>query len=152
MLIDRIPEQGKDFIFDYAKLGPNFAAAVRLLRTADFDAMPLGRNDIDGDKLFVLMQEYTQEEKEPVYEAHDRYADIQLLLRGSERFRWGFGAPGPLKGDLRMVEGVEPYVEFVLRENQFAVFLPGEAHAPGLPEKSGGACRKAVIKVLCAGE
>ncbi len=147
MLIDQLPEKGKRPAFDCALLGPNFAAAARLLETADFDAMPLGRNDIDGDNLFVLMQEYTQQEKEPAYEAHDRYADIQLILRGSERFRWGYGEAGPLTGDLRVVTRVEPFVEFTLRENQFAIFLPGEAHAPGLPEKGPAFCRKAVIKV-----
>ena len=150
MLIDEI-KKGKGFSFDLGKLGKNFAAAEELIRTADFSSMPLGRNDIDGDNLFVLMQEYTQEEKEPAYEAHDRYADIQLILKGSERFRWGYGTPGELKGDFRSVTGVENGVEFTLLENQFVVFLPGEAHAPGLPEKGPAPCRKAVVKVLVNG-
>lgn len=148
MLIDQLPEKGKAFAFDYARLGENFAAAARFLETADFAALPLGRHEIDGDKVFVNIQEYVQQEKEPGYEAHDRYADIQLVLRGSERFRWGAGTPGPLTGDFRPVTGVERFVEFTLRENQFVIFLPGEAHAPGLPEGPAAFCRKAVVKVL----
>ena len=152
MLIDRLPEKGKRFSIDYALLGKHFATAARFLETADFAALALGKHEIDGENVFVNVQEYIQQEKEPAYEAHDRYADIQLVLRGSERFRWGAGAPGPLKGDFREVTGVEDDVEFTLRENQFVVFLPGEAHAPGLPEKGPALCRKAVVKVLCGSE
>ena len=152
MLIDRLPEKGKKFAFDYTRLGKHFGAAVRFLETGDFSALPVGKHAIDGENVFVLMQEYTQQEKEPAYEAHDRYADLQLVLRGSERFRWGAGVPGPLKGDFREVTEVGEHVEFTLRENQFVIFLPGEAHAPGLPEKGPALCRKAVVKVLCEAE
>ena len=146
MLIEEI-QTGKGFSFDLGKLGKNFAAAQEFLLSADFASLSLGRHDIDGDDVFVNIQEYTQEEKEPAYEAHAQYADIQLVLRGSERFRWGLGELGKLKGDFRTVTGVEKYVEFTLHENQFVVFLPGEAHAPGLPERGPAFCRKAVVKV-----
>ena len=149
MLIGMLPEKGEKFAFDYARLGKRFAAAVRFLQEKDLAALPLGKHEIDGENVFVLMQEYTQQEKEPGFEAHDRYADIQLILRGSERFRWGKGVPGSLNGDFREVTQVENAVEFTLRENQFVIFLPGEAHAPGLPEKGPAVCRKAVVKVLC---
>ena len=152
MLIGQLTEKGKGFAFDYARLGKHFAAAVRFLETADFSALPLGKHEIDGENVFVNVQEYTQQEKEPAYEAHDRYADIQVVLRGSERFRWGVGAAGPLQGDFREVTKVQDAVEFTLHENQFVLFLPGEAHAPGLPEKGPAPCRKAVVKVLCEAE
>ncbi len=146
MLIEEI-KKGKGFSFDLGKLGKNFATAQQFLLTADFASLSLGRHEIDGDNVFVNMQEYTQEEKEPSYEAHAVYADIQLVLQGSERFRWGLGELGELKGDFRPVTGVEKYTEFTLHENQFVIFLPGEPHAPGLPEHSKSFCRKAVIKV-----
>ncbi len=152
MLIDTLPAKGKKFDFDYARLGKHFDAAARFMETANFAAMELGKHEIDGENVFVNIQEYVQQEKEPAYEAHARYADIQLVLRGSERFRWGTGAPGPLKGDFREVTGVEDHVEFTLRENQFVIFLPGEAHAPGLPENGPAFCRKAVVKVLCGAQ
>ena len=146
MLIDEI-KSGKGLSLDLKRLGGHFAAAQAFLLTADWAALPPGRHDIDGDNAFVNVQEYAQTEQEPAYEAHDRYADIQLILAGSERFRWGVGLPGALKGDFRTVTGVQAYVAFTLRENQFVVFLPGEAHAPGLPADGPARCRKAVIKV-----
>ena len=146
MLIGEIVK-GKGCSIDLGKLGKNFAAAQEFLLTADLASLPLGRRDVDGDNVFVNIQEYTQEEKQPAYEAHAVYADIQLILQGSERFRWGLGALGELKGDFRPVTGVEKYVEFTLKENQFVIFLPGEPHAPGLPENGAAFCRKAVVKV-----
>ncbi|MBR3105763.1 MAG: YhcH/YjgK/YiaL family protein [Clostridia bacterium] len=146
MLIDEIV-RGKSFSFDLGKLGKNFTTAQEFLLTADFASLSPGRHDIDGDNVFVNIQEYNQQEKEPAYEAHAVYADIQLVLQGSERFRWGLGDLGELKGDFRTVTGVEKYVEFTLKENQFVIFLPGEAHAPGLPEDCPAFCRKAVVKV-----
>ncbi len=150
MFIEEIAK-GKGFSFDWGKLGKNFATAQTFLLNTDFSSLSLGRHDIDGDNVFVNMQEYTQEEKEPAYEAHALYADIQLVLRGSERFRWGLGTLGPLQGDFRTVTGVENCAEFTLHENQFVVFLPGEPHAPGLPEKGPAFCRKAVVKVKVNG-
>lgn len=146
MLIEEIVK-GKGFSFDLGKLGKSFAAAQQFLLTADLASLSPGRYEIDGNNVFVNVQEYTQAEKEPAYEAHAVYADIQLILQGSERFRWGQGTPGELTGDFRAVTGVERFVEFTLREGQFVVFLPGEPHAPGLPEGGPAFCRKAVIKV-----
>lgn len=146
MLIEEI-KKGKEFSLGLEKLGKNFAIAQDYILTADFSSLPVGTHAIAGEDVFVMIQEYTQEEKEPAYEAHDKYADIQLVLQGSERFRWGLGNQGELKGDLRPVRDVEKYVEFTLHENQFVVFLPGEPHAPGLPEHGPAFCRKAVVKV-----
>lgn len=146
MQIEEI-RKGKGFSFDLGKLGKHFAAAQEFLLAADLAALAPGRHDIDGENVFVNIQEYTQAEKEPAYEAHAVYADIQVVLEGSERFRWGLGAPGELKGDFRPVTDVKQYVEFTLQKNQFVIFLPGEAHAPGLPENGPAFCRKAVVKV-----
>lgn len=150
MWIDQIPEKGQKFAFNYEQLGKNFVTAARFMETADFDALPLGRTDIDGDKVYVNMQEYTQEDKAPSYEAHDRYADIQLVVSGSERFRWGLGTVGPLNPvkDKRSAQVDGAYTEFTLYKNQFVIFLPGELHAPCLPENGPAFCRKAVLKVL----
>ncbi len=142
-----IGEIGKGISFDLSRLGKNFAAAQEFLMKGGFASLPVGNHAIAGEDVFVMIQEYTQQEKEPAYEAHDVYADIQLVLQGSERFRWGLGLPGSLKGDFRPVTGVEKFVEFTLHENQFVIFLPGEPHAPGLPEHSPAFCRKAVVKV-----
>ena len=43
MLIDQLPEKGKHFAFDYARLGKHFAAAVRFLEETDLSALPLGK-------------------------------------------------------------------------------------------------------------
>ena len=149
MLIDQIRKEVGKFAFDFGKLGPNFATAQKFLFSQDFSQLPLGKTEIDGKNVYVNVMEYTQAPGEPAFEAHDRYGDIQLVLEGTERFLWGYGELGPLNEakDKRTVK-CENYVSFVLKANQFAIFLPGEAHAPNLPEDQGGFCRKAVVKVL----
>ena len=105
------------------------------------------------------MSENRLEPKEPVFEVHRRYADIQIILRGREGFRYGRKGKelsGKPENDVWFCEA-DRQVPFELEEGGFTVFLPGEAHAPGLyPEKDKGPLspaapvpdRKLVVKVL----
>ena len=64
--------QGLERVFEY------------LART-DLAALPLGRTDIEGDDVYVLLSEADTKPPEQVqFEAHRRYIDIQLVVRGQE--------------------------------------------------------------------
>ncbi|MBQ8136811.1 MAG: YhcH/YjgK/YiaL family protein, partial [Clostridia bacterium] len=58
MIIDQLSTE-KGFSFDPALLGPHFAAAMDFLKKGDFKALAPGRYAVDGENVFVLMQEYT---------------------------------------------------------------------------------------------
>ncbi len=147
MMIDELSS-----IERYAALSDNFARAVRYLKETDLETLPLGTVRVDGENVYILVQQNQTRPQPPRYEAHDRYADIQLVLEGRERFGYGWNAPlGPLEEgkDVRF-GNVEKEIQFVLEKGQFALFLPGEAHAPCLAaEGVSEQCRKLVIKVLC---
>ncbi len=146
MIIDELAMAGR-----YACLSPNFAKAIRDLTETQLDTLPLGTIPVDGEKVYVMVQEYMTREGEPKYESHDKYADIQLVLEGAERFGFGWDpCMGPLENgkDLRF-GSAEKTLEFVLEKDRFAIFLPGEAHAPGLAAGKAEKCRKIVVKVLC---
>ena len=146
MIIDSLANIGR-----YASLGPGFAAAVRFLQTADLDALPMGRTDICGSDVYAMLADNQLDEHPMAYEAHALYADIQLILRGEERFGWGpTGDYGPLNGDFQTVDHVRGFA-FTLEAGQFAIFLPTEPHAPGNPAAAPGVCRKLAIKVLHKG-
>ena len=98
MLIETLSPEKKGFSMDLGRLGPHFATVQQFLLTADFDALPVGKHEIDGENVFVLMQEYTQQEKEPSYEAHAVYADIQLILTGQGLRRSAHEGSGPVRG------------------------------------------------------
>ena len=154
MILDTLDAIGK-----YAGISPNFETAVRWLQETDPEALEPGRTDIDGEKVYAVVSENRLESKEPVFEVHRRYADIQIILRGREGFRYGRKGKelsGKPENDVWFCEA-DRLVPFELEEGGVTVFLPGEAHAPGLyPEKDRRPLspaapvpdRKLVVKVL----
>ena len=154
MILDTLDAIGK-----YAGISPNFETAVRWLQETDPEALEPGRTDIDGEKVYAVVSENRLESKEPVFEVHRRYADIQIILRGREGFRYGREGrelSGKPENDVWFCEA-DRQVPFELEEGGVTVFLPGEAHAPGLyPEKDRRPLspaapvpdRKLVVKVL----
>ena len=139
--------QGLERVFEY------------LART-DLAALPLGRTDIEGDDMYVLLSEAeTREPAQVRFESHRRYIDIQLVVRGQESI-----GVAPLAG----LVSTEPYdpardIEFfavprvlkksgtlALRAGDFAVFTPGDAHRPSLHLDGPHVSRKAVLKVSVA--
>jgi len=104
--------------------------------------------------MYVLLSEAeTREPAQVRFEAHRRYIDIQLVVRGQEAI-----GVAPAAG----LASVEPYdaakdIEFfavpsesatlALRAGDFAVFAPGDAHRPSLHLDGPHVSRKAVVKV-----
>jgi YhcH/YjgK/YiaL family protein len=131
--------------------------AFEYLATTDLAALPLGRTDIEGDDVYVLISEAETRPPEQVrFEAHRRYIDIQLVVRGQEAI--GVAPASTLTT-------VEPYdaakdIEFFavppqssqleLRAGDFAVFAPGDGHRPNLHLDGPHVSRKAVVKVSVA--
>lgn len=135
----------------YASLSENFATALRFLQETDLAALPLGRTEIDGDRVFVTVYDNYLDRSELAYEAHARYADIQVVISGAERFALGWN---PVLGEQKPGKDffygtADTCTENTLTAGQFVIFLPGELHAPGNPAGAPGPCKKAVIKVLC---
>ena len=56
---------------------------IEWLQSTDLAALPLGRQEIDGDKVYANVQEYETKETFGI-EAHRRYIDIQMLVFGKE--------------------------------------------------------------------
>jgi len=131
--------------------------AFEFLARTDLAALPLGRTDIEGDDIYVLMQEGETKPPEQVrFESHRRYIDIQLVVRGQESI-----GIAPVSA-LTTVEPYDPAkdIEFFavppataavdLRAGEFAVFVPGDGHRPSLHLDGPHVSRKAVVKVSVA--
>ena len=146
MIIDRLDKIGL-----YAVLNSSFAKAAQWLRETSLEELPFGRAEIAGESVFATLAENRLSAGTPAFEAHRRYADIQLILGGKERFLLGTKArilPPEPGSDFYPCEAQES-LEFVLGQGQFVVFLPGEAHSPGNAAEGGPeTCRKLVVKVL----
>lgn len=143
MIVDKLENIGR-----YASLGGAYETAVRFLTQTDLSALAPGRIEIDGERVFASVADNFLDRSELAWEAHQRYADIQIILKGSERFGWGSSAQyGPLEGDFQACTDVKGF-GFSLDEGQFVLFFPGEPHAPGNPPAAPALCRKLIVKVL----
>jgi biofilm protein TabA len=137
-------------------LTPGLRLALAFLRRADLAELPDGRVDIDGERVFAVVQRYPSlETGAPVFEAHRRYLDVQFVVSGQEIIGWT-----PLDR-LRVTQeydaakdaclGTVPTTDVtgvLVRAGQLAVLYPEDAHAPKLA--AGGAAQvvKIVVKVV----
>jgi YhcH/YjgK/YiaL family protein len=151
----------------YCSLHPGIALALEFLRrpeTARLEPLAWGpenslRHEIDGSRVFALIQRYqTKRVEETFWEAHRKHIDVQCVLEGTETMGW---AP------LSMMKVTQPYdaekdyakldpqqagaANFLtVAAGMFAVFMPNDAHMPGLTAPLGGEARpvkKIVVKV-----
>lgn len=146
MIIDRMEN-----IMVCAGLGENFKTAADWLRRQSLQDLAPGQIPVDGRNVFGSLADNFLSREEPAYEAHRLYADIQVVIDGKERFYLGTEgktADVDSGSDLYFCTGCTG-IPFTLEKGWFAVFLPGEMHAPGNPAGEPSSCRKLVLKVLC---
>jgi YhcH/YjgK/YiaL family protein len=147
MIVDRLEHEP-----EIPHLAARLRQGLEWLRTTDVGALPAGRHDIDGDRLYALVQQYTTRSPDECrWEAHRMYADIQYVVSGVERIGHAPLADAherePYDG-ARDVAFFEPGDEFVvLHPGMFAIFLPEDVHAPCGAADKPAAVRKIVLKV-----
>ncbi|MBQ5727192.1 MAG: YhcH/YjgK/YiaL family protein [Alistipes sp.] len=137
----------------YASLHPRFKAVFDYIDTHDLASMELGRHDIDGDNIFVMVQELELRPYEQArLELHRKYIDIQLVLRGKEEvFGWS-EKKDCLTAETEFDEAKDiqlftdkPQCFYAVREGQFSILFPEDGHAPMLGE---GVVKKCIFKIL----
>jgi biofilm protein TabA len=137
----------------YRDLGGGLRKAIEYARSHDLRALPDGKHEIEGAKLFVLIQSYTtRPEAEARLETHRKYLDLQLVLEGREIIYWApAGELEPDGGysderDVAFYKGGVPGA-LALQAGAFAVFYPQDAHKPCCQWNGPGKVRKAVFKI-----
>jgi biofilm protein TabA len=147
MIIDTINNGSK-----YTSLHPLFAKAFDFVNQNDFDTLESGVIQIEeGLKVIVSTANgKTRESSLAKFECHDKSIDIQLCVSGLETMAWKprekcvspNGDYNPEK-DVRFFNDA-PDMDFQLTDGQFAIFYPGDVHAPMIGE---GEIKKLVFKV-----
>lgn len=139
----------------YEAVCPGFAEAFRFLEQCRSGQPAPGRYEIDGNRVYALLQEYdTKDAREIPWEAHRRYIDIQCVLRGREKIGYaplsGFTDMGPYdeEKDCLLAQMTANNVFLPVRDGAFAVFYPHDAHKPRCSEEQVRHVVKAVIKIL----
>ena len=136
----------------YADLHPLFGRAFDFLRGTDLSALPPGRHELEGERLYLSIDAAVGRGREHArLEHHRRYIDIQLCLSGEEHFGWlPRGCCNIRDGEFDPTLDIgffadEPQMWIPLAQGNFVIFFPADAHAP---LAGTGPVRKAVMKVL----
>ena len=148
MIVDRLKNAHL-----YQGLGPNLTTAFDYLATHDFAAMESGRYDLDGDRVYALVQRYdTKPREQGVWEAHRRYIDVQFVASGIETLGWTnlvnlkVTQPYAEAKDVVLLAGSGDFV--TAQAGDFLVFFPDDAHMPCLVHERPEPVLKVVVKVL----
>ena len=143
----------KEFKNQYFKNPVRWKEAFEFLEKNNLDSLETGRYELDGDNLFVNVDEYiTKNEDNCRFEAHKRYADIQYLVYGEEKI--GIAA-------LKNTKEIIPYDSFkdisfytspqnnyqLANPEKFFIFFPEDAHRPCVKTDKNNKVRKVVVKV-----
>jgi YhcH/YjgK/YiaL family protein len=147
MILDRLTNA--EF---YRNISPRLWQGLEYLRSAPLSELSLGRVEIDGDRLYANVQEYTTKlAAECQYEAHRKYCDIQVVASGSERIGWAHLAQMQelvtynAEKDVAFFEGQGDL--FTLSPGIFAIFFPHDVHMPCMQAAAPSVVRKIVVKV-----
>ena len=141
----------------YETMIPHGKEILSYLESVDLLNLEVGKYPIVGDKAFLLIQEYdTQPENEKFWESHNRFMDIQIVLKGEEFLGYSPISALSIKnaydslGDYTLYENKQAGFTLVYSApGQFQIFFPGDGHKPGCAAGSSTGVKKAVIKVQC---
>ncbi len=122
---------------------------------ADFIKNPFdsGRIDIDGDNMWCNVSKYNVEAKDEVkYEAHRKYADVQVMVDGEEVIGYANINDCTITEDFKPDNDIafmtsEKGAMMPLRKGCFMALFPDDAHAPCLKSENSDFAHKLVFKV-----
>lgn len=131
----------------YKTMYPRLSVAIDYMQATDLSEMPVGRYEIAGDEVFIMIQAYEPKAKEDCkLESHKNYIDIQYVIEWSESIGYRY------KNDLKILEAYNPEKDVVfydeecdmttVGERMFAIFFPFDAHMPGVAINSSDKVKK----------
>lgn len=146
MILDTVQNANR-----YFALNPNFAAAFAFLARPDLAELPAGRYEIDGDRVYALVQRQPGRKPDAgKLEAHRNYIDVQVVLGGVDTMGWRSTAacqeiatPYNPEKDV-MLFADRPTAWVAVGPGEFAIFFPADAHLPMIAD---GELHKVVLKV-----
>lgn len=136
----------------YYPISKNTEIGFEWLKSQNFSNLSDGKYYIDGDKIYANVQTYETKENAN-YEAHREYIDIQYIIKGKE-----YIGVAPYK----TCKTVEEYnsdkdIEFLscdeeppyqmLKEGEFLMLYPHDAHKPSIMINEPQTVKKVVVKV-----
>lgn len=143
----------KEFAIQYGLNPQRWDKAFQFLSEQDLLKLELGRYELEGADLFVNVDEYiSRNEEDVLFEAHRKYADIQVVVSGQERIgilpldSTTVAIPYDEENDIVfLTASAENYR--IAEPGKFFLFFPDDAHRPTVKFKENIQVRKVVVKV-----
>jgi YhcH/YjgK/YiaL family protein len=134
---------------EYDRLPNDIKKGLEYIFKTDFSKLEDGRHELFGEN-YINIQTYTTKD-DADFEAHREYVDIQYIISGEEQI----GVTSydnckttieynPLK-DIEFLSGEGTY--FTLKEGEFMILYPEDAHKPSIKTDVPSTVRKAVAKI-----
>lgn len=137
----------------YDLMAEKFKTAFAFLHRTDLTQLPEGWIEL-GDGVRASVQHYTTMAADTLnFETHERFFDIQYLAEGVELIgvvgRKGLieKIPYEQKNDITFYEEPALSGAFLLREGDYVVLAPEDAHKPRCAAGAPAAVKKIVVKV-----
>lgn len=140
----------------YKAINPRIASALEHLATTDFSQLEIGKYELEGKDLFVIVNDYQTQPKElQAFEVHQQYIDVQYVVSGEEEFGY---LPLANQTPSKAYYAEHDYANYDYESNKddaafiplkagmFALFFPDDIHMPGTGDNASQV-RKVVIKV-----
>lgn len=122
------------------------------LKNNDLASYEKGSHEIDGERLFVNIVEYTTTTpEERFWEAHKNYLDVHVMLHGNEQIDLNFiqnmeQKEFVVKDDFLPLEG-DKNGSVILRDGDFLICYPSDGHRTAVAVNGPEAIKKAIFKV-----
>lgn len=148
MIVDKIENA-----YRYKSIHPGIEKALTYIENTNFNTLPLGKHDIDGDAVFVILKEYQTKhiENDNFLESHRKHIDVQYVVEGVEQMGVTTLSNQRPEKEYDVVEDYmlfdEPYDIITVNKGRFAIFFPDDMHMPDITTDQPSYVKKAVIKV-----
>lgn len=137
---------------EYSFLEDAVKECFEYAKSHDLVSYEKGSHEIDGERLFVNIVEYTTTEAENrFWEAHKNYLDVHLMLNGEEQIDLNFIQNMDVKefvekDDFLPMNG-EKNSSIILRNGDFLICYPCDGHRTAVMVKEPNTIKKAIFKV-----
>lgn len=142
----------REHLARYRGISESFDTALDYLMEHGTDGLMPGRNEVDGDEVFINRFHYTtMPQEEAAFEAHEVYADIHLVVEGREYI----GVTPLNRLQITKVDqesdniecGGEVELLLPMEPGKVLVVFPEDAHMVKIADGSPSHVEKAVVKV-----
>lgn len=138
----------------YKGISKKLDIAIDNIISGDYKNKLVGKNEIDGNKVFFNIQEInTKDVEEAFFETHKKYIDIQIVIDGTENYgvllsdeQLEVVKPFDKNNDLTLFNK-KPEIILTLTPEDFIIFFTDEPHMPGLKVGEKNSIKKVVYKI-----